>query len=67
MIITSTCFFHGPEEVDDPPVVCHECGHLYPTLMALRVDSDAAREKINAPVLLNIQDETVCPLCTHDL
>lgn len=67
MIVTSTCFFHGPEEVDDPPFACHECGHLWATVESFREASDSARAAVYASILDHICDETVCPLCTHDL
>lgn len=66
-MVTSECFFHGHEEVEDPPFACHECGHLWPTIESFREDSDRVRHLISAPILVNIRDETVCPLCTHDL
>lgn len=67
LIVRTWCYFHGVEEVESPAVHCNECGHLWETLTAFRTASDAARGRVGAPVLMNIQDETVCPLCTHDL
>lgn len=66
VITTGTCFFHGVESVENPTVSCFECGHLF-TAESFRVESDTVRVKLGLPPLVDIDDETICPLCTHDL
>lgn len=62
MFEQSRCEIHGTfEDIDDPYIVCGECGHVYRT----------ARELEDADYVITAEwdmaaDILICPLCTHD-